>query len=290
MSLSEKLKSLGVKIGARDLPPPRPRRRHHPIEGVVPGRFWPTPGGDVFVVETRYPPHFRQGNSGLYVAPPLRIIARWAGDARLVGMDPARLVFLDTETTGLAGGTGTYVFQVGVGCYADQGFRLAQFFMRDPIEEPALLEAVADFLRGHQGLVTFNGRAFDVPLLNSRYTLNGMPSPLTGVKIASPVTELTNASSLPVMSCPEKPDRSLSTTAMVPSSATATPCTLSRFPPNSRSDRSSSEALTYCSRFGEMMTPDVRLTVLSSGRSSIQEVRTPTVSGKSPWVIGRRSS
>jgi uncharacterized protein YprB with RNaseH-like and TPR domain len=177
-SLSEKLRALGVKIGARDLPPPRPRL-HHPIEDVMPGGFRPTACGDVFVVETQYAPDHQHGNQSLQVTAPSNVIARWAREPRLTELDAASFVFLDTETTGLAGGTGTYAFLVGIGWHTDQGFRVTQFFMREPTEESSLLEALAGPLDGRKALVTFNGKAFDVPLLTTRYVLGGMASPLT---------------------------------------------------------------------------------------------------------------
>ena len=73
---------------------------------------------------------------------------------------PPHSCFSDTETTGLAGGTGTYAFLIGVGRYEDEHFRLAQYFMRDPLEEPAQLAALMAFLRPCETLVTFNGKAF----------------------------------------------------------------------------------------------------------------------------------
>lgn len=89
--------------------------------------------------------------------------------------------FLDTETSGMAGGTGTYAFLVGVGRFeksaSGRTFRLLQFFMRDPGEEPALLEALAEFLAPCSALVTYNGKAFDAPLLKTRYTLHDIPVP-----------------------------------------------------------------------------------------------------------------
>jgi uncharacterized protein YprB with RNaseH-like and TPR domain len=171
-SLSEKLKSLGVKIGARDLPPPRPRKPY-PIERVVPGRFQETSHGEVYLVEERYPLEQRHGCATLQITAPLGVIAEWAREPRLADAELDTFAFLDTETTGLAGGTGTYAFLVGVGRYDGQGFHLAQFFMRDPIEEPALLAALTEFLEPCQALVTFNGKGFDVPLLNARYITNG---------------------------------------------------------------------------------------------------------------------
>lgn len=179
LSLSDKLKSLGVKMGPRDLPP-RPRA-DHPIEQVVPGRFHATPRGETFVVETLYPPEYRHGHAALCVATSLRIVSEWAREARLAGLEPGAFVFLDTETTGLVGGTGTYAFLIGVGRCDGQHFRLAQFFMRDPIEEPALLAALTESLRPCGALVTFNGKTFDVPLLNARCITNGEASPLSSV-------------------------------------------------------------------------------------------------------------
>ena len=177
VSLSDKLKSLGVKIGARDLPPPHPRNLY-PIEQVVPGRFQETPHGEAFLVETRYPLEHQQGRAALRITASLGVIAEWANEPRLTEAEPCKFAFLDTETTGLAGGTGTYAFLVGVGRYDGESFHLAQFFMRDPIEEPVLLAALSEILQPCQALVTFNGKAFDVPLLNARYISNGEQLPL----------------------------------------------------------------------------------------------------------------
>ncbi|MBI3634885.1 MAG: ribonuclease H-like domain-containing protein [Candidatus Rokubacteria bacterium] len=85
--------------------------------------------------------------------------------------DAARLLFLDTETTGLAGGTGTYAFLVGVGYREDDRFVVRQYFMRDLDEEPALLAALAPRLAEASGIVTFNGGGFDLPLLETRFVL-----------------------------------------------------------------------------------------------------------------------
>jgi uncharacterized protein YprB with RNaseH-like and TPR domain len=176
-SLSDKLKSLGVKVGARDLPSP-PARNPYPIQHIVPGRFQETSFGEVFVVEKRYPFDHRQGRVTLRITASLQVIAEWARAPQLARTSHNAFAFLDTETTGLAGGAGTYAFLVGIGRYDKEAFHLAQFFMRDPIEEPALLAALTEFLRPCQVLVTFNGKAFDVPLLNARYITNNEASPL----------------------------------------------------------------------------------------------------------------
>ncbi len=177
-TLSEKLKSLGVKIGARDLPPPHRVSEAYSIEQVISGHFLPTSHGEVFAAEQRYDPEYRFGRVGLRPEASLQMIAAWAQEARLAEIDLARFAFLDTETSGLAGGTGVYAFLVGVGRFEGEGFRLAQFFTRDPGEEQAQLAALTDFLKPCEALVTFNGKSFDAPLLNTRYTINGLQSPL----------------------------------------------------------------------------------------------------------------
>ena len=82
-----------------------------------------------------------------------------------------RLLYLDTETTGLAGGTGTYVFLVGAGFFDGDVFEVRQYFMRDLDEEPALLAAVGGLLGQFDGVVTYNGGGFDLPLLETRFVL-----------------------------------------------------------------------------------------------------------------------
>ena len=85
--------------------------------------------------------------------------------------------FLDTETTGLSGGVGTYAFLVGVARFEGEGLHLAQFFMSDPGNEPGQLAGLEEFLSPCQAIVTFNGKAFDVPLLLTRYLSHGWQSP-----------------------------------------------------------------------------------------------------------------
>ena len=85
--------------------------------------------------------------------------------------DPARWLFLDTETTGLAGGTGTYAFLVGLAWWEAGGLEVEQLFLRDYSEEHAVLTALAGRMTERPVLVTFNGRSFDWPLLETRYRM-----------------------------------------------------------------------------------------------------------------------
>jgi len=84
-------------------------------------------------------------------------------------------VFLDTETTGLAGGTGTYVFLVGLASWTGTRLRVTQYFLGDLGAEAAFLHAVGEALATVRQLVTFNGRTFDLPLLETRYLLARAP-------------------------------------------------------------------------------------------------------------------
>ena len=175
-SLADKLKALGVKVGAADLPAPQADRPHG-IDALVPGRFRQTRLGEVFVAEQTFPSDYRHGAAPIVPASPLSVIAQWADDPRIEELPLPSLAFLDTETSGMAGGTGTYAFMVGVARFVDDQFQLAQFFLRDPSEEPALLEGLTDFLAPCRALVTFNGKTFDAPLLRTRFTLHHIPNP-----------------------------------------------------------------------------------------------------------------
>lgn len=88
-------------------------------------------------------------------------------------LDPTRILYLDTETTGFLG-AGTVAFEVGMGCLTEAGFQIHQMVMRDYPEEEFLLQTIADTLEGFDVICTFNGRTFDVPLLRDRFIMNRM--------------------------------------------------------------------------------------------------------------------
>jgi uncharacterized protein len=175
-SLADKLKSLGVKVGTREIPTPKPDARFS-IDSVVPGAFASTSLGETFIHEERFAPDYHHGLAPIKLQAPLNIMSAWAADTRLRDLPLESFAFLDTETSGLSGGTGTYAFLVGVGKFINDEFVLQQFFMRDPSEESALLEGLGEFLASAKVLVTFNGKAFDAPLLVTRYTLHNIPVP-----------------------------------------------------------------------------------------------------------------
>ncbi len=182
-SLSDKLKALGVKVGTNEIKTPEPqtvRQAKPSMESELGGHWLSTQRGEAFVVEQVFQPDYRHGTVSILMDASLQAISNWAHDERISQLNLAQFAFLDTETSGLSGGTGTYAFMIGVGRFVENEFRLSLFFMRDPAEEPAMLEALSEFLAPCAALVTFNGKAFDAPLLRTRYELNQMDCPFDG--------------------------------------------------------------------------------------------------------------
>ena len=104
----------------------------------------------------------------------LRLIAP---DAPEEARDPEKWLFLDTETTGLSGGTGTYAFLTGIAWWDAGGLQVEQFFMRDHSEEHSVLLALRERMTERPVLVTFNGKSFDWPLLETRFRMTRAIAP-----------------------------------------------------------------------------------------------------------------
>jgi uncharacterized protein YprB with RNaseH-like and TPR domain len=180
--IQRRLRELGVVKGVRQLAtlPPHPRVA---IEDLVPGRFYTTSRGRCFVIEERYSLNHLHGDLPLSTFLDLspETIAQIAGDDALAGANLRRACFLDTETTGLSSGTGTMAFVVGLGFFAQESFHVHQYLLRDPGDEPAMIETLAEQLPGFEALVSFNGIAFDVPILENRFILARIHPPTTGM-------------------------------------------------------------------------------------------------------------
>jgi uncharacterized protein YprB with RNaseH-like and TPR domain len=172
---------LGLSRGARDLKP-RTRRKEHAIETLLAGEVQHTGHGPFFLYRERYELGYRHGHHALtdLLGHAPELPAHLAGDERLARVAFRRMAFVDTETTGLAGGTGTYAFLVGVGVFEENGFSIYQFFMRDYHEEPAQLQALGELLDGLDAVVSFNGKSFDLPLLETRFIMSRQPPRLIG--------------------------------------------------------------------------------------------------------------
>ena len=142
------------------------------IEELVSGEVVATPHGSHFETEQHFPAYHRHGSyeiSDLSNLPDDLLAA--LSDGAIASSSPSRWLFLDTETTGLAGGSGTYAFLIGVGSIAEDGFRVRQFFMRDYNEEASALHSLAEYIARFDVLITYNGRSYDQPLLETRYTM-----------------------------------------------------------------------------------------------------------------------
>lgn len=96
---------------------------------------------------------------------------------RLRDLGARRWVYLDTETTGLAGGAGTMAFLIGAASIGEHGLVLKQWFVRDHGEEASALGALAEYLASFDTVVSYNGRSYDQPLLETRYTLARQRTP-----------------------------------------------------------------------------------------------------------------
>jgi uncharacterized protein YprB with RNaseH-like and TPR domain len=105
------------------------------------------------------------------------LLARLALDPALERVDLARMLILDTETTGLSGGTGTVPFLIGLCFFEDGALKLEQLFLGNLGGEAPLLRHLADRIAGASCLVSYNGKAFDWPLLRARFVLNRIPLP-----------------------------------------------------------------------------------------------------------------
>jgi uncharacterized protein len=150
--------------------PPRPAP--DPVEKVLGGEVLETEAGALVAVRQEFPLSAHHGGVSL-----ARLRALDVSTLGLLAptldqsVDPSGLVFLDVETTGLAGGTGTYAFLVGIGRLGTEGLVVTQYFMRDLDEEAALLAVLGPVLEQASAIVTFNGSGFDVPLLETRFVL-----------------------------------------------------------------------------------------------------------------------
>ncbi len=88
--------------------------------------------------------------------------------------DIRRCLFLDTETTGLSGGAGTVAFLVGVGWVEGDALVIEQLMLREYADEPELIDRLSQRMAGFDSVCTYNGRNFDMPLLEARFTMNRM--------------------------------------------------------------------------------------------------------------------
>ena len=174
LSVKERLERLVARTKAR--PQKTPQRETGPklaLSEAVAGEEVENDFGSFYRVDHVFPLNHHQGRMPLER---LRSVPREAFSLLSRGddsfeIDLERALFIDTETTGLAGGSGTCAFLVGCGFVEDDSFVVRQLFMRDYGDEAAMLHELREILSGYDVLVSYNGKTFDIPLLESRFVL-----------------------------------------------------------------------------------------------------------------------
>lgn len=174
---------LGLKTAA-ELDPPAPRSTAPPtlrdLRDLPGMEEVAGPAGRFLLRTLRFDLDYTQGQLRLGELLRLPPGSTALAAPELAALDFEQAIFLDTETSGLAGGTGTIVFLTGVGRFEDGQYVVRQYFARDPAEEGAYLPHLHDLLHRARGVVSFNGKSFDLPLLRSRFILAGLPVPDLG--------------------------------------------------------------------------------------------------------------
>jgi len=178
--LSEQLKKLGVRFG-KDKPLLATAKKKIPIESLVDGHEFDTIFGKIFSSTRNYSKNHKHGVAPLKPFSRYQVLCDWAQAGHLADVDIEDFVFLDTETTGLSGGTGTIPFMIGAARFIDDNFVLEQLFLRNPSEEKAQLTALTQFVDGAKAVVSYNGKSFDLPIINTRYILNRLGNPFDGI-------------------------------------------------------------------------------------------------------------
>ena len=162
---------------------PKPQPPIPAPESWLEGAEVATPNGVHYETERLYERHRRHGSVGIVDLESLsHDLLDPITNGQIRGVPPEKWCFLDTETTGLAGGSGTYAFLVGVGRITPQGFRVRQFFMRDFGEEASQLSALTEHLRQFEVLITYNGRTYDQPLLETRFRMVRQRPPFSSLE------------------------------------------------------------------------------------------------------------
>jgi len=180
-SLTEKLKSLGVQIGADKISAPVKSNPSLSLTGELDGCWESTSKGDCFVIRKTFPPDFIHGDLRLFQVLNLEIFDEIPSLSGISSIPFDQFLFIDTETTGLSGGAGAYVFLIGAAKFTNEGFNFAQFFLHDPANELAQLAALEDFCSSAKVIISYNGKSFDLPRLKTRYKFHGWPPPFADV-------------------------------------------------------------------------------------------------------------
>jgi len=143
------------------------------IEQVIDGDIVSSNSGETFVRTLKYDINTIHGSVSFnQIENTIPEFLELAGkDSNLLQMNLRNSLFFDTETTGLAGGSGTYIFLAGFGFFKNDQFILKQFFLRDLPDEFTMLNEIHELIKQFDSFVSFNGKSYDLPLLKDRFTL-----------------------------------------------------------------------------------------------------------------------
>ncbi len=151
-----------------------------PVEDCTDGKVIANSFGEHFQVDKFFASHQTHGSADIGALSELPdTLLDALSENEILSIAPERWAFLDTETTGLAGGSGTYAFLIGVGQITSRGFSIRQYFMREYAEERSVLLALEEHLAGFDVVITYNGRGYDQPLLETRYRMNRHKPPFS---------------------------------------------------------------------------------------------------------------
>lgn len=180
-SLTDKLKDLGVQVGTSHIKPGKKTGPSPSLTDTLPGTWEKTSAGDCFVIRKHFPFSQSHGDQELSDLPQVDVFETINANSGISDIPLEHYLFIDTETTGLSGGAGTYVFLVGAAKYESNGIHFAQFFLQDPSNEPCQLAALEEFCATAKVVVSYNGKSFDLPRIKNRYLFHGWPSPFQDI-------------------------------------------------------------------------------------------------------------
>lgn len=154
--------------------------RNNILEKILGGKQITNLDGSCWIVEQTFNSDYYHGCFRTDISLKVHSLLKLFPDFESI--TPENLLFLDIESSGLAGGSGTFGFLVCTGKMNDKGdFTIKQLLMRDMEDEPALLNYLSNELKDAEALVTFNGKVFDVPVLETRMRMNGIRSSMSSL-------------------------------------------------------------------------------------------------------------
>jgi uncharacterized protein len=158
-----------------------PERDARDPAAVLGGSWHDVTGHRFVVVDRRYLPGHRHGDVTVADGLPPSAGAWPALDLLARTRCREGLLFVDLETTGLMGGAGTYAFLVGCAWFEGGAFRIRQYLMTSPAVERAMLGSIAELAAQAGTVVTYNGKTFDLPLIETRYLFHRLETPFAGL-------------------------------------------------------------------------------------------------------------